>query len=71
MIVCEITVENMEGTKVYGFRFFDRQSGEEIYAVGDVFTDEKSARSLCETVNQSDISSEHIFDIIEDAVGNL
>ncbi|MBQ8837445.1 MAG: hypothetical protein IJ002_08090 [Clostridia bacterium] len=71
MIVCEITQESKEENTVYGFRFYDKQSGEPVCIVDDVFTDKKSAHALCETINQSDISPEHIQDIIEDAVGSL
>lgn len=71
MIISEVVEEETDGVKVYGLKFVDKQSGEEVCTEHDIFTDEKSARTLCETVNQSEVSREHIKDIIEDAVGVL
>ena len=68
MICCEIIAEEKENRKVYGLRFSDAESGEEICTVGDVFTDYQKAVSFRDTVNVSEVCREHIRDIIEDAV---
>ena len=68
MIICKVNESKNSGVCVYGFSFFDRESGKEIYKVEDVYTDVIAAYSLCETVNASDLCKEHIQDIIEDAL---
>ena len=71
MIICKINTCENSGVCVYGFTFFDKASGKEIYRVEDVFTDRAAAYSLCEAVNASDLCREHIMDIIEDAVASI
>ena len=71
MTTCKIISEIKDGSTVYGFKFYDKQNGEEVCTVRDVFTDENAAHALCEAINETGVCRDHIPDIIEDAVGSM
>ncbi len=62
MLVCEIVTS-------YGFKFFEKESGEEVCAVSDVFTDAEKAESFKMLVNESGVDAKHIKDILDDMMG--
>ena len=61
MIVCEILT-------TYGFKFYEKDSGDEVCSVSDVFTEAEKAEGFKTLVNESGIEAEHIKDIIDDIV---
>lgn len=63
MVVCEILT-------TYGFKFYEKESGNEVCTVSDVFTEEDDAKGFKLLVNESGIDAAHIKDIIEDMMAN-
>ena len=63
MVVCEIIT-------TYGFKFYEKDSGDEVCSVSDVFAEEDKAEGFKTLVNESGIDAEHIMDIIEDMIAN-
>ncbi|MBE6679511.1 MAG: hypothetical protein E7598_03210 [Ruminococcaceae bacterium] len=61
MVVCEIVTS-------YGFKFYEKDSGDEVCSVSDVFTDADKAEGFKILVNESGIDASHIKDIIEDMI---
>ncbi len=59
MIVCEVLT-------TYGFKFYEKESGEEVCCVSDVFTEAEKAEGFKMLINESGIEACHINDIIED-----
>ncbi len=59
MVVCEILT-------TYGFKFYEKESGNEVCSVSDVFTEADDAEGFKMLVNESGIDASHIKDIIED-----
>lgn len=61
MVVCEIVT-------TYGFKFYEKESGDEVCSISDVFTNEDDARGFKFLVNESGIDAAHIKDIIDDMI---
>ena len=61
MVVCEIVT-------TYGFKFYEKDSGNEVCTVSDVFADADKAEGFKILVNESGIDADHIKDIIDDMI---
>ncbi len=70
MIKCRINITKCEIDKninVYGIDFM--KNGQLLYQVKDISSDFRKIKHLCEIIDRSDISQNHIADIIEDFIG--
>lgn len=67
VVKTNVAIEEYGEKEVYGF-LVENKKGQKLLEIKDVSVSRDFAEELAEMINQYEVSEEHIFDVVQDAI---